>query len=173
MTRAVEGTAVAHSDGATVSLYMLNGIPLTEINKEHVGIANIQIDSYTVSTTTNATSSGTGGGASVTATENALIDTMQTLVAGQWYHVAAIYDAYTSGLILYVNGKLIKRGAFEGEMAGSQNDDPVHSSLLYMGGDAGARNPFIGYLDEVRISGIPRQPWEFNVNQVRSSVSPD
>ena len=80
MTRAVEGTAVAHSDGATVSLYMLNGIPLTEINKEHVGIANIQIDSYTVSTTTNATSSGTGGGASVTATENALIDTMQTLV---------------------------------------------------------------------------------------------
>ena len=80
MTRAVEGTAAAHSSGATVELYMLNGIPLTEINKEHVGIADIQIDSYTISTTTAATSDGTKGGSSVTATENALLDTMQTLV---------------------------------------------------------------------------------------------
>ena len=80
LTRAVEGTAAAHSNGAAIDLYQINGIPLTEINKEHVGIANIQIDSYTISTTTSATSDGTRGGRNVTATENALIDTMQTLV---------------------------------------------------------------------------------------------
>ena len=80
LTRGVEGTDTTHASGATVELYMLNGIPLTEINKDHVGIANVQIDSYTISTTTSATSSGTGGGSSVTASENALIDTMQTLV---------------------------------------------------------------------------------------------
>lgn len=80
LTRAIEGTAVAHADGDTIALYQLNGIPLTEINKTHVGIANIQLDSYTVSTTTLANSDGTGGGSNVTATENALIDVVQTLV---------------------------------------------------------------------------------------------
>ena len=80
MTRAVEGDAAAHADGDSVALYMLNGIPLTEINKSHVALANIQIDSYTLATTTNATSDGTSGGSAVDATENALIDAMQTLV---------------------------------------------------------------------------------------------
>ena len=80
LTRGVEGDAAAHADDVAVQLYMLNGIPLTEINKTHVALANIQIDSYTVSTTTAATTNGTSGGASVTATENALIDAMQTLV---------------------------------------------------------------------------------------------
>ena len=80
LTREVEGSDVAHADGATVELYMLNGIPLTEINKSHAVIGDIQLDSYTVSTTTAATSDGTAGGSSVTATENALIDGLHTLV---------------------------------------------------------------------------------------------
>ena len=33
---------------------MINSVPLTEINKTHTAIANIGIDSYTVSTTTSA-----------------------------------------------------------------------------------------------------------------------
>ena len=80
LTRGVEGTAVAHTTGTAITLYMLNGIPLTEINKTHVALNNIQIDSYTVATSTVATSSGTSGGSSATATENAMIDVMQTLV---------------------------------------------------------------------------------------------
>jgi len=80
LTRAVEGTDVEHTSGATVELYQLFNIPLTEINKTHTSIADVRIDSYTVSTTTNANADGTGGGSSVTATENALMDTMQTLV---------------------------------------------------------------------------------------------
>jgi hypothetical protein len=80
LTRGVEGDAAAHSNGATVELYELNGIPLTEVNKTHIGIGDIEIDSYTIATTTAATSNGTGGGESVTATENALADSIQSLV---------------------------------------------------------------------------------------------
>lgn len=80
LTRAVEGTDSAHANSSVVELYMLSGIPLTEINKTHVALNDIQIDSYTVSTTATASGNITGGGKTVTATENALIDTMQTLV---------------------------------------------------------------------------------------------
>ena len=80
LTRGVEGSAADHSNGAAIELYELNGIPLTEVNKTHNAIANIGIDSYTVSTTTAANADGTGGGSSVTATENAQMDVIQTLV---------------------------------------------------------------------------------------------
>jgi hypothetical protein len=80
LTRGVEGSAADHSDGAAIELYELNGIPLTEVNKTHNAIANIGIDSYTVSTTAAANADGTGGGSSVTATENAQMDVIQTLV---------------------------------------------------------------------------------------------
>lgn len=56
----------------------LNGIPLTEINGTH-SISNIEIDSYTITVSTNASSDGLGGGEAVTASENALIDQAQTL----------------------------------------------------------------------------------------------
>ena len=80
LSRGVEGSDVNHSNGAAVYLYQLNGIPLTEVNKTHNTISNIGIDSYTVSTTAAATSSGTGGGESVTASENAQADSVQVLV---------------------------------------------------------------------------------------------
>lgn len=80
LTRAVEGTDSTHANSSVVELYMLSGIPLTEINKTHVALNDIQLDSYTVSTTATASGNITGGGKTVTATENALIDTMQTLV---------------------------------------------------------------------------------------------
>ena len=74
-------TATTHANGATVELYQLNGIPLDQINKTHAGtLANIGIDTYTVTTTTQATSSSNQGGNSVVATENAQMDGLQTLV---------------------------------------------------------------------------------------------
>ena len=80
LTRGVEGSAAAHGNGDAVALYQLNGIPLTEVNKTHNALANIGIDSYTVSTTATATADGTGGGSSVTATENAQMDQIHTLL---------------------------------------------------------------------------------------------
>ena len=39
---------------------MIHQIPLTEINKTHTSISNVGIDSYTITTTTNAASNGDG-----------------------------------------------------------------------------------------------------------------
>jgi hypothetical protein len=48
LSRGASGsTAAAHSDGAKLEFYVINGVPLTEINKTHTAIANIGIDSYT------------------------------------------------------------------------------------------------------------------------------
>ena len=73
-------TASAHDDGATVELHQVKGVPLSEINKTHTAIGNIGIDYYTITTSTSATSAGTVGGSSVTATENAQIDSIQMAV---------------------------------------------------------------------------------------------
>ncbi len=78
-------TAAAHSNSATIELYMINSVPLTEINKTHTAIANIGIDSYTVSTTTNASITGASttaqvGGTSVYASENYRFETVKTII---------------------------------------------------------------------------------------------
>lgn len=80
LSREVEGEAVAHVDDSKVELYVLNGIPLTEINKTHTSLDAHGLDYYTLTTTTDATSGGAGGGSAVFATENALVDQLQTLV---------------------------------------------------------------------------------------------
>ena len=78
-------TAATHADGATVYLYQAHKVPFTEINKTHTAIANMEIDSYTVSLTTTPVTDGSAGtdefgGTAVTATENALMDQFSTLV---------------------------------------------------------------------------------------------
>ena len=80
-TRAVDSTtAASHAEGATVELYMLHKIPFTQINKTHTAVANVEIDSYTVSSTATAVIDGTSstrsrnGGTNATATENILYD---------------------------------------------------------------------------------------------------
>ena len=92
-TRGVGGTtAVAHTDGAAVELYMAHKVPFTEINKTHNAVGNAEIDSYTVSLTTtpvvsryasasaDSTIQSSIGGSSVTATENAMMDMMSTIM---------------------------------------------------------------------------------------------
>ena len=76
-------TATTHADGATVEFYQVYRVPLTEINKTHTAIANTEIDSYTITSTTTPEVGATGdvvqvGGLSVTATENALMDYFTT-----------------------------------------------------------------------------------------------
>ena len=76
----INTTAVAHEDGSLVQLYMLAGIPLIEINKTHTSIAFAELDSFTLDTTTVATSSLTGGGSNVVCTRNIMMDVMQPLL---------------------------------------------------------------------------------------------
>jgi len=79
-------TAAAHSNGATIELYQLAETPLTEINKTHTAIANIDIDSYTVTLTTAPTVSGAStiaevGGINTFASENYRFETFRTQIS--------------------------------------------------------------------------------------------
>ncbi len=79
-------TRAAHADEAIVELYQINKTPLTEINKVHTSISNINIDSYTVALTTAPTVSGSSdtiaiGGNDVYASENYRYETIRTNIA--------------------------------------------------------------------------------------------
>ena len=77
------GAAAAHANGATVELFQLFKTPLSEINKTHTAIANIGIDSYTLTLSTAPTVSGSStevdaGGISVHASENYRFEELKT-----------------------------------------------------------------------------------------------
>ena len=72
-TTTVTVTHVAHGAIAGDTVYFsgsstVNGIPSSEINAEHVIATRVDNDTYTIETTTSATSTGSDGGASVLAT---------------------------------------------------------------------------------------------------------
>ena len=73
-------TAASHEDNSLVELYMLGGIPLTEINKTHTSISGIETDSFLVTTTTAATATVSGGGEGVQCSRNIHMDVMQPLI---------------------------------------------------------------------------------------------
>ena len=78
-------TAVAHADNVTVELYQINKTPLTEINKVHNAIANINLNSYTINLTSAPSVSGSSdtadvGGNFVFASENYRYETIKTVV---------------------------------------------------------------------------------------------
>ena len=86
-------TAASHADGATVELYQIYSIPLTEVNKTHTAITNVggvangnQLDYYGITTSTNAATGMTAGetvsvgGSSITATQNQKMDVVQSMI---------------------------------------------------------------------------------------------
>ncbi|HDQ44362.1 MAG TPA: choice-of-anchor D domain-containing protein, partial [bacterium] len=99
-------------------------------------------------------------------------DPAEPLDVDQWYHVACTLDMYADSLTLYINGRRVAQTRFTGRFNGSLPDDPVHGTRLYIGGDASQLHSLIGYIDEVRISGIARDIWEFTVNLARSHIFP-
>ena len=56
-----------------------NGIPSTELNGTHV-ISDIDIDSYVITVSTNATATGFVGGSSIAATDNIQFDALQPII---------------------------------------------------------------------------------------------
>jgi hypothetical protein len=87
LTRGDDGTtASAHADDATIELYQILKTPLTEINKTHTALANIGMDSYTVTLTTAPTISGGStdaevGDISVFASENYRMELLKTQIS--------------------------------------------------------------------------------------------
>ena len=58
----------------------VNGIPAAEINTTHE-VQNVEMDSYEIVVSTNATGTGIDGGTGVSATENQLFDTFYTVLS--------------------------------------------------------------------------------------------
>ncbi len=87
VTRGVDSTtASVHNAGVTIELYMIQSVPLTELNKTHTAIANIGMNSYTVGLSTNASISGDSttadvGGVSIFATENYRYELIKPVVS--------------------------------------------------------------------------------------------
>ena len=104
LTRGVEGADAQHESGATVELYQVSGIPLTQINKTHTAIANIQLDSYTITTTASATSTAKVGGNAVVATENAMMDLANISVNTVEYPNTKISSSLKTSTGTSVNG---------------------------------------------------------------------
>ena len=81
MLRKEQRISRRYAAGATVEFFQLHKVPLSQVNKTHTSIGNIDLDSYTVTlTSTPAFDGGSGssaenGGANVTATENHIINT--------------------------------------------------------------------------------------------------
>ena len=87
ITRGVDGTtAAAHATGSTVELYQAYKVPFTEINKTHTDIDDFGLDYYTLTLSTTPVIDGVAdafvelGGKSVTATENAQMCGMSTMI---------------------------------------------------------------------------------------------
>jgi len=74
-------TAAAHAAGSVVELYQIHKVPFIEVNKTFTSIANIDIDSYSVTLSSSpafdggAGSSAENGGTVVTASENHIMNT--------------------------------------------------------------------------------------------------
>ena len=74
-------TAASHEDNSIVELYMIGGIPLTEINKTHTALTSVpELDSFMLTTTTSATASVSSGGKGVQCTKNISLDVMQPII---------------------------------------------------------------------------------------------
>jgi|GEM_PF-3416506 len=90
-------------------------------------------------------------------------DTLHALALNTWYHAALTYG-YGNRLMLYLNGDLL--GTAEVSIV-----FPEQMAVAMTIGNTGQENGFFGYLDEFRLSGIARDPWEFNVCTGRIQVS--
>ena len=96
--------------------------------------------------------------------ENHLVHTgsMEEMNVGQWYHVAFTWDR--DSLRLFLNAVQRDSKSFRGSLNDPGTED------LGIGASAYGNAPYHGYIDEVRISSIARQPWEFHVNRSRLVV---
>jgi hypothetical protein len=83
-------TAAAHEDNSVLALYMIAGIALSNVNKTHTAIAGVEIDSFTIETGTNATSTLVAGGDLITCTRNISFDIARPQIENVQYQDTSI-----------------------------------------------------------------------------------
>jgi len=69
-------TAATHGDNSIVQCYVLNGVPLTEINKTHTAITGMEIDSFDIPISSPPTRTMSAGGSNALITKNVPYDTL-------------------------------------------------------------------------------------------------
>lgn len=75
------GTAAkSHTEGDVVECYNLDGIPLIEINKTHLGVSNPTLDSYELTVDSISSVGINGGGSEVTASQNIAFESITPLI---------------------------------------------------------------------------------------------
>ncbi|MFH1942222.1 MAG: LamG-like jellyroll fold domain-containing protein [bacterium] len=88
---------------------------------------------------------------------------MDILKTGQWYHAAFSWDQ--DSLRLYLNGVLKDKKMLRGTLINQVTEN------MGIGASAYKNAPFNGLIDEVRVSKVARQPWEFHVNRSRLVIA--
>ena len=118
----VANAAVAVTGGAYYITAPIAGIPVTQIYKSHV-IGNVDLDSYTITTTTNANTTGYFGDTTVRATKNVQYDAFHPIVQSQLFtETAANYSIkMTSGKAVDGSQTPYTLGAFVGCLANETN----------------------------------------------------
>jgi hypothetical protein len=89
-------------------------------------------------------------------------DTTHALQLNKWYHAALVYKS-NNRMILYLNGDPLDTV----EVAVSIPE----TSLSITIGNTGEGKSINGFLDEFRISGVARDPWEFNISTGRIQIA--
>ena len=139
-------SGIYHPAGAPVELYQLHKIPFTEINHyfssasnagantTHTSIGNIQIDSYTIETTTAAYIDGTGvtraqsGGPDAYATGNKLYDLAQFNVSNMQLTGTSIVAAKQGTTATSPDGT---QTSFVKETAAQAKTIPLNENVYY------------------------------------------
>jgi hypothetical protein len=118
----VPSSSAPITTGAYYIAAPIAGIPVTEIYTSHV-IDNVDLDSYTITTTTNANTTGYFGGDTVRATKNVQYDAFHPIVQSQLFtETTANYSIkMTSGKSVDGSQTPYTPGAFEGCLANVTN----------------------------------------------------
>ena len=90
-----------------------------------------------------------------------------------WHHFAMTYDG--EALRFFLDGDEADRQPFVSPMAGMQRGTALDTASVRLGRDwdSATNRGFVGRLDEMRISNVARQRWEFNVDMARVSFNTD
>jgi hypothetical protein len=118
----VVNAAVAVAGGAYYIAAPIAGIPVTEIYKSQV-IGDVDLDSYTITTTTNANTTGYFGGDAVRATKNVQYDAFYPIIQSQVFtETQANYSIkMTSGKSVDGSQTAYTLGSFKGCLANETN----------------------------------------------------
>jgi len=95
LTLAGSGAAITVTGTAYKFAKPVNGIPAVEVFKTHT-VSSVEVDSFVVDTTTNATSSGYNGGNAVSSTYNVMYDIAQPNIAIQEFAQTSVRSSITT-----------------------------------------------------------------------------